>query len=277
MLFPPNRIGWEKLWVETMGVPLVPHSMVRKLVEDYFRDRLHDQPAFPYLKPNLPSTMILVTGSYSFAMSRSGSDLDVEVIVPDELYPSMVQEAGGPRGLWAHDVAHNPLVDVKIRPIAWLRRRLSGDDPEALWIYQHAVLVQDPDARMPSLMAQAIDGFKGQVAELVVARYREFRSAVTLEHSREELCRQILLGKAIESALVLPLLARNEPYPYPKWQSWWLAKSHTHGTEIIRLCQQILAKEDIGPEFKQLRRIMDDLLIEAGYGDSLVRDFWRKL
>lgn len=199
------------------------------------------------------------------------------MIVPDELYPAMLEEAGGPRGLWVHDEAHIPLVDVKVHPLTWLRRRLAGDDAESLWIYQHAVVVQDPDALLPALVAQATQRFREYVPQLVAARYRAFRSLVTVEDSRERLCRQIMLGKAIESALVLPLLARGEPHPYPKWQSWWLLQRHAWGAEIADLCRRLLAERVTRETFEPLRRIIDDLLIEAGYGESLVRNFWRRL
>lgn len=60
-----------------------------------------------------------------------------------------------------------------------------------------------------------------------------------------------MLGKAVESALVLPLLARGKPHPYPKWQSWWLAQRHARGEEIVQLCYSLLGRDqpgrDLGP------------------------------
>ncbi|MBP2017812.1 hypothetical protein J2Z79_001197 [Symbiobacterium terraclitae] len=253
------------------------HETVRSLICDYFASRLLEQPAYPHLKPALPVAKVLVTGGFSIGTARCGSDLDIEMIVPDELYPAMLQGAGGPRGLRVHDEAHTPLVDEKVRPMTWLRRRLAGDDPESLWIYQHAVVVQDPDAQLPARVALAAERFREHVPQLVASRYRTFRSLVTIEDSREELCRQVMLGKAIESALTLPLLAREEPHPYPKWQAWWLVERHARGAEVVNLCRRMLAKPVTREAFEPLRRIIDDILIEAGYREGLVRNFWRKL
>jgi hypothetical protein len=256
----------------------VTQNLVRDLVEQYFQGRLRDQPAYRYLKPALSHAIILVTGSYSFGMSRSGSDLDIEVIVPDELYPAMLAEAGGPSGLWVHDEAHEPLVDVKVRPFDWLRRRLDGTDAEVIWIYERAVALQDPDGQLTPLLARAQENFRTHVPAMVAVCYRDLRSAVTVEHMREALSRQVMLGKAIESALVLPLLARGETYPYGKWQSWWLSQAHPSGTEIVQLCQQLSAGgERSTSALRGLRRIIDKQLVAAGYGDTVVRDFWRRL
>lgn len=119
--------------------------------------------------------------------------------------------------------------------------------------------------------------FREHVPQLVAARYRAFRNLVTVEDSREELCRQVMLGKAIESVLTLPLLARGEPHPYPKWQSWWLVERHARGAEIVDLCHRLLAERVTRETFEPLRCIIDDILIEVRHGDRLVRNFWRRL
>lgn len=250
---------------------------VHTLVETYFQGRLHEQPAFRYLLAALPGAIILVTGSYSFGQARPGSDIDIEMIVPDEAHALMVTQSGGPRGLWVHDGEHDPRVDVKVRPLEWLRRRLNGRDPVALWVYQRAVPVQDPDQRFQSLLQRGATAFAGQLPAIITGHYRDFRSAVTIEQAREGLCRQVMACKAVESALVLPLLARQDPYPYPKWQSWWLSESHPRGNDIVELCHQMLDRGDTSPAFRRLRQIIDGLLDGAGFGERLVHDFWRKL
>lgn len=70
----------------------------RSLFRHYIEGPLCDQPAYPYLRTSVPKALILVTGSYSIGTARPGSDMDIESIVPDEAYPAMLQEAGGPRG-----------------------------------------------------------------------------------------------------------------------------------------------------------------------------------
>jgi hypothetical protein len=225
------------------------------------------------MEPVLDRSLLLVIGSYSIGMARPGSDLDLELIVPDEEYPALLAAAGGVRGLWVHDEQHRPLTDIKVRPLAWLREQLSGQDPVSLWVYQRAVAVHDPTGVFVALLAAGLERFRDVAPGLVRRHYRDLRSGVTTGEMRDALARQIMLGKVVEAALVLPLLAAGEPHPYPKWQAWWLGGRHPLGPEIVRLC----ASAGDEAAFRQLRRLIDGILIDAGYGDSLVRDFWRKL
>lgn len=80
-------------------------------------------------------------------------------------------------------------MDVKVRLLAWLSRRLAGNDPESLWIYRQGVAVQDPDDWLSPLVEQTADGFREHAPQLVAARYRAFRSVVTIDETKEELGR----------------------------------------------------------------------------------------
>jgi hypothetical protein len=252
----------------------MPQTAARQMAEAYLAGRARTQQSFQYMEPVLDRSLLLVIGSHSIGMARPGSDLDLELIVPDQEYPSLLAAAGGVRGLWIHDEAHQPLTDIKVRPQAWLRERLSGEDPVALWVYQRAVVVRGPADEFGRLLAAGLDRFRAEVAPGLVRRhYRDLRSGVTTGEVRDDLARQIMLGKVLEAALVLPLLAAGEPYPYPKWQAWWLGTSHPLGAEIVRLCGTVGEEATFGA----LRRLIEGMLIDAGYGESLVRDFWRKL
>lgn len=241
------------------------------MVTRFLSGQAQSHPAFPYIAPALESSLILVVGSYSLGTARPGSDLDVELIVPDDLYPGMLASAGGPGKLWINDEAHNPPVDVKVRPVAWLRRRLTGEDPMALWTYWQAEPLQDPTGDFGGWLAEGLARFREAAPAWVARHYRDLRSGVVIENARDPLARQVMLGKVLEAALVLPLLAQGEPYPYPKWQAWWLARRHAAGPEIVRLCGDVEAR------FRELRAVIDTVLTDAGYGESLIRGFWRKL
>ncbi|MBA2941049.1 hypothetical protein HZF08_22465 [Paenibacillus sp. CGMCC 1.16610] len=246
---------------------------VQKLVSDYFNGALKQQSAYPFILKALDTALILVTGSYSFGMSDETSDLDIEFIVPDSQHTTLIKEAGGVQYLWVHDEDHHPLVDIKIRPMTWLQNRLTGRDPKVLWIYQHAISVQDREQILAKLLDDATKRFQMVISDSITQTYKDFRTGVTVSAAREPLGKTIMMSKTIEAALVLPFLSRNEPYPYPKWQSIWLKNNHKQGAIIVSLCEQWLAGETV---YNSLRDEINAVLIEAGYQD-LIKHFWRRI
>lgn len=249
------------------------HTDVHELVADYFRGPLQQQSAYPYIEKAMESAIILVTGSYSFGMNNESSDLDIEFIVHDELYAHLVATSDGVQHLWVHDEAHRPLVDIKLRPLSWLQNRLSGYDPEVLWIYGQAVCIQDKDQLLPGLLEEAIAQFHSICPELLMKSYKDFRTGITISASRESLGEAIVKMRAIEAALVLPFLSQCKPYPYPKWKSTWLQRKHEQGNSIVALCEQWLAGQSV---YQLLRDVINTVMIEAGHRDT-IKHFWRKV
>jgi hypothetical protein len=246
---------------------------IKKLVSDYFNGPLKKQSTYPFIEEALDTALILVTGSYSFGMFTETSDLDIEFIIPDALHTAFVKKAGGVKNLWVHDENHQPLVDIKIRPLGWLQNRLSGTDPEVLWIYQHAIRIQDRDLYFSELLANATEKFHSIYVDLLIKSYKDFRTGITIPASRESLGKTIMMVKAIEAALALPFLSQKQPYPYPKWQSIWLKSRCKEGDNITSLCEQWLVGE---PVYEQLREVINSVMIESGHSD-LVKNFWRKV
>ncbi|WP_274653255.1 nucleotidyltransferase domain-containing protein [Paenibacillus humicola] len=248
------------------------NTHVQQVVSDYFNGPLKLQSAFPFVAEALGTALIAVTGSYSIGTFNETSDLDLELILPDERYLALVDRAGGVQHLWVHDGDHRPLMDIKMRPLSWLQARLNGSDPEVLWIYRHAVAIQDREQVLPQLLHDAAKRFHLTLPDLIKQAYKDFRTGVTVEAAREPLGKSIMMNRTIESALALPFLVRNEPYPYPKWKRFWLNNSHEQGAEIVTLCEQWIAGN---PVYRTLRNVMDSILTEAGYRD-LTTHFWRK-
>ncbi|GIP33913.1 nucleotidyltransferase domain-containing protein [Paenibacillus sp. J2TS4] len=248
------------------------NSHVQKLVSDYFNGPLKHQSASPFVLEALDIALIVVTGSYSFGMFNETSDLDLEFILPDEQHIALVEKAGGVQNLWVHDEDHQPLVDIKIRPFTWLQNRLNGSDPEVLWIYQHAVIIQDSKHILPQLLDDANKRFHLTILDFITQSYKDLRTGVTVSAAREPLGKTIMMNRTIEAALALPFLVRKEPYPYPKWKSIWLKNTHKKGEDIVSLCEQWLAGN---PVYESLRAEINSVMVEAGYQD-LTKHFWRK-
>ncbi|WP_010269114.1 nucleotidyltransferase domain-containing protein [Paenibacillus senegalensis] len=245
---------------------------VQKLVSDYFNGPLKQQSAYPFVLDAWSTALIVVTGSYSFGMFNEASDLDLEFILPDEQHSALVEKAGGVQNLWVHDKKHQPLVDIKFRPRSWLQKRLNGNDPEVLWIYRHAVIIQDSRHELPQLLDNANKQFYLTFFDLITRAYKDLRAGITLSAAREPLGKTIMMNRAIDAALSLPFLVRQAPYPYPKWKSIWLKDTHEKGSVIVSLCEQWLTGS---PVYESLRVEINSVLVESGYQD-LTRHFWRK-
>lgn len=248
-------------------------SDVKRLVSDYFDGPLKNQSAYPFIEEALDAALIMVTGSYSFGMSTESSDLDIEFIIPDSLHTALVRRAAGVKNLWVHDKNHQPLVDIKIRPLTWLQQRLSGTDPVVLWIYQHAISIQDRDQLLSQLLDKANEQFHLISHDLVKKHYKDLRTGVTCSSFRDQLGRTIMIAKAIEAALILPFLSQKQPYPYPKWQRIWLIAKHKKGDIVASLCERWLIGESV---YEQLREVINLILVENGHED-LISNFWRKI
>lgn len=249
------------------------NSIAQKLVSDYFNGPLKQHPVYHLIEKTMNEAIIIVTGSYSFGMSNESSDLDIEFIIPDALHTALVEMADGVQHLWVHDENHRPLVDIKIRPLTWLQNRLSGTDPEVLWIYKHAICIQDRDQLLSHILAIANERFHSINIDLLTKSYKDFRTGVTISASRETLGKTIMMTRTIEAALALPFLSQKEPYPYPKWQSIWLKTKHEQGDTIVSLCELWLTGK---PVYEQLREVINSVLIDDGYQD-LIKHFWRKV
>lgn len=247
-------------------------NLVQGMVKQYFEQRLIEQNAYKYLKQHMDQAIVLVVGSYSFGMSHSQSDLDVEMIVPDHVHSEMLKLSGGPKALWVHDEDYFVLVDIKVRPFKWLIQRLNGD-PVALWVYDQAVCVQDPYRLFDEWLDKAKILFREKLDQYIFNSYKDLKIGVTLSEQRDLLGRYLIAAKTIEASLVLPVLLKELPYPYPKWQGWWLINHEKSGKEIVQMCEQFIAGE---PSYRPLLNLINELLVQNGYGD-ITKNFWRKL
>jgi hypothetical protein len=231
-------------------------------------------PAYRLLQPHLAAAAVWAVGGRTLEL-EGAADLELECILGGEAAAAL--HPGEGRGdLDAVIPAGARRLRWRVRSAAWLTERLG--DPAALWLHQRAVVVQDPAGILPAATAQALAAFRRRLPGLVAERYRWLRTG--LEHGDgvpDRLARSILVVRALEAALTLPLLARGEPFPPAPWLPWQLARVCPDGEEIVGLCRRL----QTGPTLDHgaaatLRRHLDDLLEVAGYGETLVRNFWHR-
>ncbi|SHF34534.1 Nucleotidyltransferase domain-containing protein [Seinonella peptonophila] len=244
---------------------------VKEVVKQYFERNLMNQSAYKYLGSQIEKALLLVVGSYSSGMAHSQSDLDIEMIVSDEAYKEMLLISGSPKALWVHDEEYSILVDIKVRSYSWLEKKLNGD-PEFLWVYEQAICIQDPGL-FKSWIDESRKLFKEKLDQYIFNSYKDLKIGVTLDDQKDLLGRYLIKAKTIEAALVIPLLLNELPYPYPKWQTWWLMKHVDIGEKIVGMCELFTTRDQT---YRTILHLINDLLVQKGHGE-LTKDFWRKL
>jgi hypothetical protein len=244
------------------------HRALRQRAWEYLRGPLAALPPGQRLGPYLDRAAVLVLGAA--ALGTGARPLELEVLLPDGEWGELARQAR-PSDLSWEDPAQG--VSVRVRSQAWLRLRLA--EPPELWLRQRTAVVQDPlDLLAPALRA-ALEAFRSGLGPEVERLYRALRVGFEqADAAADTLGRTVLLGRAVEAALALPVLARGEPYPPARWLVWYLTQATAEGDEIAALCARAAAGRTVPQDaYASLRRLVDEVLERAGYGDRLVRGY----
>jgi hypothetical protein len=139
------------------------------------------------------------------------------------------------------------------------------------------VQVQDPSDLVGPALRAALAAFRDGCARAVERAYRSFRTGFEeADAAADALGRAVLLGGAVHAALALPVLARGEPYPPPRWLTWYLVQVEPAGEEVVALTARAAAGRTVDASaLGRLRRLLEELLERSGYGERLVRGYGR--
>lgn len=235
----------------------------------YLRGRYLDLPAGRLLGPRLGAAIIWAAGPQALGLP---GPLEIDLILSTGEW-ERVAARGAPAHLDQTDPGAAPPVRVRIRDAKWLRARL--DEPEGLWRYGHATLAQDPQGMGALALRSAGDAFATKLAGQVARAYRELREGFEqADRALDPLGRSILIGRAVGAAVRLPLLARGEPWPPPTLGAWHLTQLVPEGETIVALAAQAATGRQVdAAAWARLRRLLDELLDAAGYGESVVRAY----
>lgn len=250
------------------------HAQIAQAVWSFVQGELSELPAGRLLGPRTGGAAVLVAGAHALGLAGPGSPMQVEILLAEAEWG---RAAAGAR---ASDLDFSVPVgggglEVRIRGAEWLRQRLA--DPGGLWLRQRAVLVRDPVELVATAVSTALADFRRVLPSLVAARYRDFREGFAgADAALEGLGRRVLLGRAVEAALALPILCRAEPHPPAQWLAWHLGRVHGEGERIAGLCARAAAGPQVDREaLATLRRILDEALDAAGHGETVVRAYHR--
>lgn len=227
-------------------------------------------PAGRRLGPRLGGAVVLVVGAQALGAAGARTPLEVEILLGGQDWASWRAQARASEFLVADPVAG---ASVRIRDEEWLVDRLAA--PGGLWLRQRAVVVADPGERFATAVRTALTACRRDQASAVRQAYRALRAGLaSADTVPDSLARRVLLGRAVEAALTLPVLCRAEPCPPPEWLGWYLVRISAEGAGIAELCARVAAGTTVdGEAAAQLRRVIDELLDAAGFGEGIVRGY----
>ena len=249
------------------------HMALVQRVQAVFRDRLPSVPGGRDLVALWPRALVAVLGAHALGQAGPRTPLDLVLIPTGD---GAAPPPGAASALDGTDPLLEPAVAWRVRSRQWLVHRLG--EPEGLWLWQRAAVVADPVGILGEEVPRALSAFRLRLPTLVAERYGWLREGLEqADVAPDVLGRRILVGRAVEAALQLPLLARGEPFPPPPYLPWYLRQVCPQGEEAAELAGRVA----VGPAGDRqaggvLRRLVDELLEVAGYGESLVRQYRRR-
>ena len=171
---------------------------------------------------------------------------DILVVLPDERFESFKVNLGSNYVVDDHEVT--PPVFVRFKSYEWLRRDLARRLPVALWIYQHARVLRDPQGRFADILRVQSEAFKEQLPSILRRKYLEFRTdRHNLRHTvpaSMDLATRLIKANIVKLSLELTFLAESRPYPYKKWLFWATEREATQGKNVVNLATRFWDESD---------------------------------
>lgn len=215
-------------------------------VEEYLQTQLARKPE---LAEFLDDAALVWYASSAFVERYDpGLVRDLLVVLPDERFENLKANLGSSYVVDDHDVT--PPVFVRFTSYGWLERDFARRLPVALWIYQHARVLRDPDSRFVNILRAQSEVFRKQLSSILRRKYLEFRTdRHNLRHTVPagmDLATHLIKASVVKLALELTLLAEGRPYPYKKWLFWAAEREATQGKEVIGLATRFWDEIDKG-------------------------------
>ncbi len=171
---------------------------------------------------------------------------DLLVVLSDERFKNFEANLGSSYVVDDHGVT--PPVFVRFKSYEWLERDFARRLPVALWIYQHARVVRDPQSKFADILRVQSEVLREKLPFILRRKYLEFRT--DRHHLRHtvpagmEMATRLIKSSVVKLALELTLLAAGRPYPYKKWLFWAVEQETTQGKEIVNLATRFWDETD---------------------------------
>lgn len=263
---------------------------IRNLLDAYLRERVVPH---PLLRPYLQDATACLTGSSSIGLWDEHSSLDVHLVLPDSDHAQLAAKLREER-LW------NPARDFRLRledrepfrrfPSAvitilsssQLAQEFRFELPVALWVYEHAVVLQDPAGTLEAAVQTGKQRFADVLNNLRCDHYYRFRQARNdmlpcIAPQRLKTVLAIKRGETVREALRLAFLADGKCYPYDKLLEPVAERETQSGAHIVTAVRALVAArepEAIAHAGKVLRDRVAFALQQGGVSEKWLEQWW---
>lgn len=263
---------------------------IRDLLAAYLRERVVPH---PLLRDYLQDAAACVTGSSAIGLWDEYSSFDVHLILLDAEHAQVARKLQEAQ-LWdpARDFRVRledrepfrrfPGAVVTLQSSSQLSQELRFDLPVALWIYQHAVVLQDPIGTLGAAVEAANRRFEDRLPDLRCEHYYRFRQARNdllprLTPQRQKVVLAMKRGETIREALRLAFLADSRPYPYDKLLETVAEMETRCGAHIVTAVRALATAreaETVEHAGKVLRDRVAFALQQGGVSDQWLEQWW---
>lgn len=209
--------------------------------------------------------------------------IDLIAFVPDQIFNSEFIKKHGDCYV-VNDQKQLPHVFTRFKSYQWLLDDFSKRLTIALWIFQNAIVVNDPDDAFGRIVQSQSEIFNRSLVDIIRKKYIEFRSdrhnlRQAVFH-QDKLAINMLKANVAKLALEILILVNGKPYPYKKWlASEALKYNVSHG--VLEDCLRFTSEEDpykiIAQSDELVAKISDILLLNTNLPTQLVTEWWLHL
>lgn len=209
--------------------------------------------------------------------------IDLITFVPNQIFNGEFVEKHGDCYV-VNDQKQLPHVFTRFKSYQWLLDDFSKRLAIALWIFQNAIIVNDPDDAFRKIVRSQSEIFNRSLVDIIRKKYIEFRSdrhnlRQAIFH-QDKLAVNMLRANVAKLALEILILVNGKPYPYKKWLAIEASKyDANHG--IREACLRFTSEEDpdkiIAQSDELVGKISDVFLSNTNLPEQLVKDWWLHL
>lgn len=209
--------------------------------------------------------------------------IDLIAFVPDQIFNSEFTKKHGDCYV-VNDQKQLPHVFTRFKSYQWLLDDFSKRRAIALWIFQNAIIVNDPNDAFRRIVQSQSEIFHRSLVDIIRKKYIEFRSdrhnlRQAIFH-QDKLAINILRANVAKLALEILILANGKPYPYKKWLASEASKydaNHVVREDCLRFISEEYPDKIIAQSDELVGKISDVLLLNTNLPTQLVKEWWLHL
>ena len=206
--------------------------------------------------------------------------IDLIVFIPDQIFNSEFVNKYGDCYV-VNDQKQLPHVFTRFKDYQWLLNDFSRRLAIALWIFQNAIIINDPYDTFRRIVQIQSEMFNRRLTDIIRNKYIEFRSdrhnlRQAIFH-QDKLAVDILRANVVKLALEILILANGRPYPYKKWLAPEASKFDV-GHGVLESCFKFTNEENpskiMSWSDELVSKTSDVLLANTNLPAQLATEWW---